>query len=322
MSAYRILLQGRNPGGMEGSWRRAGRNGRSGKIFNKILIATDLSKASDRVLACTQQPDSVGHETAILVHALGIQYLRHMRHGMAYFIEPYLKKQKELLEAERFQATCELALGPAVVEVNRIAKEQDASLIVVGSHGTTLAREMLLGGTATGIVSHARVPVLLIRLKIADAGGEARCEAMCGDFREQVLYCTDFSETAERAFPFVEKIVESGGKRVTLLHVQTGLASRSIWPSLGRISELTVNASNRCGPGWNSGAPRGPDRNPVRSAKSRDRPHRAEQNYHLIVLGTRGRGFFAEAFLGSVSLQVVRSAPAPVLLVPPVREQP
>ena len=43
-----------------------------------------------------------------------------------------------------------------------------------------------------------------------------------------------------------------------------------------------------------------------------------EHNYHLIVMGTRGRGFFAEAFLGSVSLQVVRSAPAPVLLVPPM----
>ena len=189
-------------------------------MFDKILIATDLSKASDRVLACARGLIPLGAKTAILVHALGIKPLEEMRHGMAHFIEPYLKKQRELLETEGFQATSELALGSAVVEVNRIAKEQDASLIVVGSHGATLAREMLLGGTATGIVSHARVPVLLIRLKIADAGGEARCEAMCGDFREQVLYCTDFSATAERAFPFVEKIVESGGKRVTLLHVQ------------------------------------------------------------------------------------------------------
>jgi len=41
-----------------------------------------------------------------------------------------------------------------------------------------------------------------------------------------------------------------------------------------------------------------------------------------VLACTRGRGFFAEAFLGSVSLPVVRSAPAPVLLVPPVREQP
>ena len=293
-------------------------------MFDKILIATDLSKASDRVLACTRGLIPLGSKTAILVHALGIQYLEHMRHGMAYFIEPYLKKQKELLEAEGFQATCELALGPAVVEVNRIAKEQDASLIVVGSHGATLAREMLLGGTATGIVSHARVPVLLIRLKIADAGGEARCEAMCGDFREQVLYCTDFSETAERAFPFVEKIVESGGKRVTLLHVQDRtriekyLAHRlDEFNELDRqrLESLRSRLEQRGAAEVRIEIPYGlPSQEIVRIAR--------EQNYHLIVLGTRGRGFFAEAFLGSVSLQVVRSAPAPVLLVPPVREQP
>jgi nucleotide-binding universal stress UspA family protein len=35
-----------------------------------------------------------------------------------------------------------------------------------------------------------------------------------------------------------------------------------------------------------------------------------------VVMGSQGRGFLAEVFLGSVSHQVVRRSPVPVLLVP------
>jgi len=37
------------------------------------------------------------------------------------------------------------------------------------------------------------------------------------------------------------------------------------------------------------------------------------------VMGSQGRGFIGEVFLGSVSHQVVRRAPVPVLLVPTLR---
>ena len=44
-----------------------------------------------------------------------------------------------------------------------------------------------------------------------------------------------------------------------------------------------------------------------------------EQDDTLIVMGSQGRGFLAQVFLGSVSHQVVRRAPVPVLLVPAFR---
>jgi nucleotide-binding universal stress UspA family protein len=210
-------------------------------------------------------------------------------------------------------------MGPAVIEVNRIAEEKGASLIVVGSHGATLAREMLLGGTTMGIVSHARLPVLVIRLKIADGGGEARCEAMCGDFRENVLYCTDFSETAEQAFAHVERIAESGAKRITLLHVQDRTRIEKYLSDRlpefneidrGRLETLRARLAQQGCEDIRIEIPYGlPSQEILRLAR--------EEEYHLIVMGNRGRGFYAEAFLGSVSLQVVRAAPAPVLLVPP-----
>jgi nucleotide-binding universal stress UspA family protein len=41
--------------------------------------------------------------------------------------------------------------------------------------------------------------------------------------------------------------------------------------------------------------------------------------YSIIVMGSQGRGFVEEIFLGSVSHKVVRHAPIPVLLVPALR---
>jgi nucleotide-binding universal stress UspA family protein len=142
---------------------------------------------------------------------------------------------------------------------------------------------------------------------------------MCEDFREHVLYCTDFSDPAEQAFPYVERLVACGTKRVTLLHVQDRtriekyLSDRL--PEFNEIDRrrlqlLQQRLEQRGATEVRIEIPYGlPGQEIIRLAR--------EEDYHLIVLGTRGRGFFAEAFLGSVSLQVVRSSPAPVLLVPP-----
>lgn len=44
-----------------------------------------------------------------------------------------------------------------------------------------------------------------------------------------------------------------------------------------------------------------------------------QDDYSLIVMGSQGRGFIKEVFLGSVSHNVVRLATLPVLLIPALR---
>jgi nucleotide-binding universal stress UspA family protein len=43
------------------------------------------------------------------------------------------------------------------------------------------------------------------------------------------------------------------------------------------------------------------------------------EDISLIVMGTQGKGFIKEIFLGSVAHNVSRLAPCPVLLIPPAR---
>jgi hypothetical protein len=44
-------------------------------MFSRVLVATDLSAASDGALHCTKGVIPLGAKEAVLVHAIGIQHL-------------------------------------------------------------------------------------------------------------------------------------------------------------------------------------------------------------------------------------------------------
>ena len=54
------------------------------------------------------------------------------------------------------------AIGPAWSEICRAADELSADMIVLGTHGRTGLRHVLLGSTAEKVVRHARCPVVTV----------------------------------------------------------------------------------------------------------------------------------------------------------------
>ena len=142
------------------------------------------------------------------------------------------------------------------------------------------------------------------------------------DLREHVLFPTDFSENADHAFTYVEKLATDGARRITLLHVQD---KTSIDPHLAhRLEEFNEIDRERlermkarlrkCGSADIDievcyGSPFEEIRRLVRT-----------RNVHPVVMGSQGRGFLKEVFLGSVSHNVARHAAAPMLLIPAKRE--
>lgn len=244
-----------------------------------------------------------------------------MKYELARQADPKLQEQKKLLEDQGFQVTVRIEPGLPAFEINRVAQEVGASMIVIGSHGATLAREILLGGVATEVLHQSRHPVFVAQLKIDDTKDQIRCEMLCTDFHRHALFATDFSDHAERAFAYLEKLVASGGKRITLVHVQD--RSRIAGHLHDRLDEFNRIDEERLERmrmrlrelGAEDVRIEIPYGHPVEEIVSR--ADRAGAT--LIVMDSRGRGALASVLLGSVSHKVTRLTSVPVLLVPAIR---
>jgi nucleotide-binding universal stress UspA family protein len=67
--------------------------------------------------------------------------------------------------------------GDPARELCRIASERDARLIVVGSHGWGAVRRLVFGSVSTGVLHHARQPVLVVPsrpVRVNNTNGRAR----------------------------------------------------------------------------------------------------------------------------------------------------
>ncbi|MCL4845123.1 MAG: universal stress protein [Acidobacteria bacterium] len=190
-------------------------------MLSNILVATDGSEASDRMVECLTGLGRVGTERVLLTHVFNVRDVGGLYETLRVDMTPRLDAQQRVLERAGLRVAAEAHLGVSFVEINAAADRFDASLVVVGSLGASMLREALLGSTAHKILEHARRPVLLVRLEITNGGDEGRrCRVACSDRFGHILFPTDFSDTAERAFAYLEHVVGATGSAVTLLHVQ------------------------------------------------------------------------------------------------------
>lgn len=288
-------------------------------MFSRIIVATDLSPASFAVVGCVKGLKAFGAKECMLLQCINVQQAAST--ALSYtteYLETNLTKQKRMLEEEGFAVKAHVAFGSPKTEVNRIAQKEGYSLVVVGSHGYSMLGEILLGGVAEAVIHHAAIPVLLVRLQMQKDGETVCCQAARSDFAQHVLYPTDFSKNADRAFDYVEKIVSDGAKKVTLLHVQD---QTRIDPHLrhrldefneidqARLEKLKARLSEKGDAEIHTQVVFG---HPVQGILKVIR----EKNVHLVLMGSQGRGFVEEIFLGSVSHNVARYSEAAVMLIP------
>jgi nucleotide-binding universal stress UspA family protein len=244
-----------------------------------------------------------------------------MKHLLTPMVEPRLEEQKKRIEQMGFAATIVIMPGLPPFEIARAATERMASLIVLGSHGATAAREVLLGGVAMKLLHEVTTPLLLFRLDAPDADARKRSEFARSHLIAHILHPTDFSDTAEHALCTVKELAKAGAAKITLLHVQDeahiGRHLRDRIQEFNRIDRVRlerVQAELRA-----AGVPDvsieitcgSPTREIIRRSRDGDPT--------LVVMGSQGRGFISEVFLGSVSHNVARQSAVPLLLVPAVR---
>jgi len=290
-------------------------------MFEKILLATDLSEASERVVCAIGKLRALGASEVLFLHCLNIRDVGTLASQLMLLSRPSFEKQKKLLDDQGYKVNAKMILGIPHIDIMRQAEEHDCSLIVLGSHGRSMVAEILLGGTATAVLQTVTKPVLLFHLKFNDDEGRKVCEEIECDPRKHILFPTDFSDTAERAFTYVEEMVKAGTRKVTLCHVQD--KSRiygDLKAKLDEFNRIDTERLKRLEKRLRDiGTAEVSLELPYGAPKEEILKLIERNGYSMIVMGTQGRGFFGKILMGSVAYHVARIATIPTLFIPPVR---
>jgi nucleotide-binding universal stress UspA family protein len=291
-------------------------------MFGKIVLATDLSPAWDELVDCAAEFHLLGCTQIILTHVITATFFTGLAESLRVAAQPRLEEQKQRLLAQGFEVSIEIPLGLPAYSLNDVACRHGAALIVVGSHGKSLWREGVLGSFTSAVVHHAIYPVLVLKTTVDETKEQGTCRLQSTEMLRHILFPTDFSATAARALEYVVALAKKGLGQVTLINVLEVPGEDAFPPG---YQEFTMAAARDLLGQWqqrllNAGIPI------VKERLDSGHPIPAileilkTQDISLIVMGTQGKGFIKEIFLGSVAHNVARLAPVPVLLIPASRQ--
>jgi len=186
--------------------------------LKNILFATDFSPHSDVALP---------YALAIARQYGARLYGAHVVPSEDYlFTAPdlwpaHIQQEKQLqqevtarLEEQLRGAPHEVLFGVGDVwnVLSRLIGEHNIDLLVVGTHGRTGARKLLMGSIAEKIFRHASCPVLTVGPNVV------RQQKSVAEFN-QILLATDFGEESVAVAPYAISLAQEHQARLSLLHV-------------------------------------------------------------------------------------------------------
>jgi nucleotide-binding universal stress UspA family protein len=296
-----------------------------------ILFATDFSPSSDAASQITRTLARHIDARVVCVHAAAM--VETPPEGLANSdIEGFYVFYQEELEARRLRiqrlaaelgqdgihAVAELRQGAAADAICDAARDSNAALVVVGSHGRTGLGRLVLGSVAERVVRLCETSVLVARPPVAGQQGFQR-----------VLVATDFGEAAEVALDQAATLTAPDATIDILhcwqldefpdgllaqpdTHAPHQMASRRAADRARDLGEALVRRVAASG----------------RTAKLHLQEGRATSGIHaflehqttlydLVAVGTHGRTGLQRLLIGSVAESTVRHAPCSVLVARP-----
>ena len=299
--------------------------------FKHAAVALDLSEASDLIMECVPHLKKFGTEIVTLVTVVPVPYTVERTEFSTDEQRQKLKAYKKKLEEAGFEARFEIRSGVHFyppTEIIQEAEECGADYIVIANRGHSKVQEMLLGSTATEVLQRSPLPVYLINVEVDwhDDDTEKRMLVLSQSAEksmDHILYATDFSETAERAFRVIQSFDSARlVKKVSLIHVQghhyialSDPVSLEVLTEKNReqLNELRNKLSDSIREDVEIIITFGTPAKEIVTAAE-------ENNATMIVMGSQGKGFIEKFFIGGVSSQVTRISNIPVLLIPAERE--
>jgi len=330
-------------------------------LFRTILVAADFSEISREAfrLACSLAQSDETRVTVLHAEAPPIVYgeldfpivLPEADPSQHDAID---KRLRDLYAPDRpLRVEYRTREGFAVEEILRSGEELGADLIVVGTHGLTGLRRLLLGSVAEAVLRRARCPVLALRspAHLAPGSSGEKPDAVTpspstllkGRVPDRlspwtILCPTDFSERSMMAFQVACSLAREHGARLIVLHAALMVTVYGgTFPGVPldpaiyqhaleeRLRQIQIRGpspiAEAVGP---EGAPDLGTPHPeiqvqhrlwVGDAATEILQVADELKVDLIVMGTHGRTGLGRMLMGSVAESVLRQACCPVLMV-------
>jgi len=186
--------------------------------MNKIIVPVDFSQQSEYALKAAASL-AVNHDAEILVvHMLELNrsltstpeivdqeytvfLIKAAEKRLSEFLDkPYLKSVKVTPIIKHYKVFSEL---------NEIAEEHGADIVVMGSHGSEGLKEIFVGSNAEKVVRHSDIPVLVIKNDHAD-------------FKiKRLVFASDFKLKGLKAFEKAKAFAELVSAELDLVYINT-----------------------------------------------------------------------------------------------------
>lgn len=186
--------------------------------MKKIIVPVDFSKQSEFALktaaslalkhkaeifvvnmlelnyGLTSTPEVVSQEYTVFLIKMAEKRLNE------FLIKPYLKGIKVTPIIKHYKVFSEL---------NEIAKEHGADMVVMGSHGSDGLKEIFVGSNAEKVVRHSDIPVLVVKNEYTD-------------FKiNRLVFASDFNVKELKAFEKVRAFAELVSAELDLVYINT-----------------------------------------------------------------------------------------------------
>ena len=273
--------------------------------MKKIIVPIDFSKHSEYALKTAVGLAKKYNAEVLALHMLELSDAlltrtdKHEQQKAIFFLELAKKRFDEFLEKDYLK---DVKVIPIVKhfkvfsEVNDVAKEHDADLIIMGSHGVNGFKEFFVGSNTERVVRNAEIPVLVVKNEITDFNLDI------------VVFATDFDEENVRPYLNATKMFDILGAKVKLLYVNLPNEHfRSTEEINKRIAEFLLTADGNLN-------------------RLTDVAYQADYsveqgiiNYankigaDLIAIPTHGRKGIAHFFAGSIGEDIANHSSLPVM---------
>lgn len=185
--------------------------------FENILLATDFSEASKQALEWAEAITELNEGQLFILHALPPEpHLQVPLDPLPVSADRELSEAKVNLQkhvATRLGDTHHeeiLKRGPIAEAVLDTIERKNIDLLILGTHGRTGLRKLVIGSTAEELFRCVPCPVLTV-------GPSA---ARIGPIRK-VLFATDFGPSSLQALPYAIDLANRAGGELILLHLVT-----------------------------------------------------------------------------------------------------